>query len=166
MEEEKLKELDRASRTHPKAGVRVKVIAVRAIAKGMTRQEVGAMVNASPYSVGQWYRAYCKKGIGALEIGKGRGRKTAINTKELEEYVRQSPRNFGVQRTRWTLELLAEKVPCLKGLKAHSVWYALRRAGLSYKRVEPWLHSPDPEYVKKKPTSKNSSIKRGRTRKR
>jgi len=163
---DQLMELDRASRTHPKPGVRVKVIAVRAVAKGISRQEAGAIVNASAYSVGQWYKAYCKGGLQALEIHKGRGRKSQVDIKELEEYVRQSPRNFGIERTRWTLELLAERVPCLKGLCASSVWYALNRSGISYKRVEPWLHSPDPDYVKKKPTSKSYSPKRGRTRKR
>ena len=142
-------ELEQLSRTHPKPGIRVKVIAIRAVALGVSRQQVGALLNVSPYSVGQWYKAYLQAGIRALEIRAGRGRPSHIDVKEIEEYVRQSPRNFGVPRTRWTLQLLAEKVPSLKGLQPHSVWYVLQRAGISYKRVEPWLHSPDVDYVKK-----------------
>lgn len=162
---EQLAELDRLSRMHPKAGMRVKVIAVRAVALGTSRQSVGGMLNVSPYSVGQWFRAYTQAGLPALEIHAGRGRPTQVDTQEIEEYVRQSPRNFGIPRTRWTLQLLAQHVPSLKGLQPHAVWYALRRAGISYKRVEPWLHSPDPEYVKKNATSKTSWRKRGSSRK-
>lgn len=162
---EQLAELDRLSRTHPQAGMRVKIIAVRAVALGASRQQVGALLNVSPYSVGQWCRAYLRDGMAALEIRQGRGRRSAIEAKEIEEYVRQSPRNFGVARTRWTLQLLAEKVPSLKGLGPSAVWYALQRAGISYKRVEPWLHSPDVDYIKKNATSKGSLSKRGSSRK-
>ncbi len=88
-----------------------------------------------------------------------------VQAQEVEEYVRQSPRNFGVRRTRWTLALLAEKVPCLAGLHPSAVWHVLRRLGMSYKRAAPWLHSPDPDYVKKNAISKPSSSKRGKTRK-
>ena len=160
-----LEELDQLSRSHPKGGIRVKVIAVRAVALGATRQQVGAMLNVSPYSIGQWFKAYTNGGVQAFEIRKGRGRPTRVDPTEVEEYVRQSPRNFGVPRTRWTLELLAEKVPCLKGLRPNAVWYALQRAGISYKRAEPWLHSPDPDYLKKNATSRLSSPKHVKSRK-
>lgn len=162
---EQFAELEHLSRTHPKPGMRVKVIAIRAVALGASRQQIGALLNVSPYSVGQWCKAYLQSGIEALDIHPGRGRPSRIDVKEIEEYVRQSPRNFGVRRTRWTLQLLAEKVPSLKGLQPHSVWYALQRAGISYKRVEPWLHSPDTDYVKKNATSRSSSSKHGSSRK-
>ena len=162
---EQMAELDRLSRTHPQAGFRVKVLAIRAVALGASRQQVGAMLNVSPYSVGQWFRAFSERGLSALEIRKGRGRPAQVDSGELEEYVRQSPRNFGIPRTRWTLQLLAEHVPSLKGLRPHAVWYALQRAGISYKRSEPWLHSPDADYGKKNATSRKSSRKRGSSRK-
>ncbi len=162
---EQLTELDRLSRTHPQAGLRVKVIAIRAVALGASRQQVGAMLNVSPYSVGQWFRAYTETGLAALEIRKGRGRPTQVDNRQLEEFVRQSPRNFGIPRTRWTLQLLAEQVPSLKGLRPHAVWYALQRAGISYKRAEPWLHSPDADYSKKNAISRKSSRKRNSSRK-
>jgi transposase len=79
--------------------------------------------------------------------------------------VRQSPRNFGIARTRWTLQLLAQTVPGLQGLCPSAVWHALRRLGISYKRAEPWLHSPDPDYVKKNSTSKRSWRTPGKPRK-
>lgn len=158
-------ELDQLSRTHPQAGMRLKALAIRAVDKGYTRQQVGAILHVSPYTVGQWYRAYEQGGWPALEIHPGRGRHSRVQAREVEEYVRQSPRNFGVERTRWTLQLLAEKVPCLAGLHPSAVWHVLRRLGISYKRAEPWLHSPDPDYLKKNAASTPSWRKRAKTRK-
>lgn len=158
-------ELDRMSRTHPQAGLRLKAVAIRAVGLGHTRRQVGAILHVSPYTVGQWYRAYQQGGWAALPIRPGRGRPSRVRAEEVEEYVRQSPRNFGARRTRWTLALLAAKVPCLAGLHPAAVWQVLRRLGISYKRAEPWLHSPDPDYLKKNATSKPSSIRRGKTRK-
>lgn len=158
-------ELDQMSRTHPQAGLRLKALAIRAVGLGHTRRQVGAILHVSPYSVGQWVRAYDEGGWPALQIRPGRGRPSRVKAREVEEYVRQSPRNFGVARTRWTLALLAAQVPCLAGLHPSAVWHVLRRLGISYKRAEPWLHSPDPDYVKKNAISKPSSSRRGGTRK-
>jgi transposase len=158
-------ELDQLSRTHPQAGMRLKALAIRAVARGHTRQQVGAILHVSAYTVGQWCRAYEQGGRPALEIHPGRGRRSRANARQVEEYVRQSPRNFGVPRTRWTLQLLAEKVPCLAGLHPSAVWHLLRRLGISYKRAEPWLHSPDPDYFKKNAPSKPSWGRHGKTRK-
>jgi transposase len=72
-----------------------------------------------------------------------------VDAREVEEYVRQSPLHFGMPRTRWTLQELARTAPSLAGLRPSGVWEALRRLGISYKRAEPWLHSPDPDDVKK-----------------
>ncbi len=157
-----LAELDQLSRTHPQAGMRIKAIAIRAVAQGHSRQQVGAVLRVSPYTVGQWYKAYEQGSWRALEIRPGRGRPSRVDAREVEEYVHQSPRNFGVARTRWTLQLLAQHVPSLAGLHPSAVWHALRRLGISHKRVSPWLHSPDPDYIKKNATSRRSSTKRGR----
>jgi transposase len=145
--------------------MRLKAMAVRAVAQGYTRQQVGAILPVSPYTVGQWYRAYQQGGWAALEIQAGRGRRSRVDAQEVEEYVRQSPRHFGVPRTRWTLQELARTVPSLAGLGPSGVWLVLRRLGISYKRAEPWLHTPDPDSVKKNAISKRSSPRRARTRK-
>ena len=46
-------------------------------------------------------------GWAALEIRPGRGRPSRVDGREVEEYVRQSPCNFGVARSRWILQLRA-----------------------------------------------------------
>jgi transposase len=165
LSEQQQAELDRWSRNHPQPGMRLKALAIRAVASGHTRQQVGAILHVSPYTVGRWYRTYEQQGWSGLAIRPGRGRRSRADAREVEEYVRQSPRNFGVARTRWTLQLLAEKVPSLAGLKPSAVWHTLRRLGISYKRAEPWLHSPDPEYSKKNSRSRAWSRQRGRIRK-
>jgi len=158
-------ELDQLSRTHPQPRMRLKALAIRGVGLGFRRQQVGAILHVSPYTVGQWCRAYQQGGWSALEIQPGRGRHSQVQAREVEEYVRQSPRNFGLGRTRWTLQLLAQNVPSLAGLHPSAVWHVLRRLGISYKRAEPWLHSPDPDYVKKKPISKRSWTRRVGSRK-
>jgi transposase len=159
-------ELDHLSRTHSKPGMRLKAVAVRAVGEGHTRQQVGAILHVSPYTVGRWCRAYQQGGWAALEIHPGRGRPSRVEAREVEEYVRQSPRNFGLPRTRWTLQWLAQKVPSLAGMRPPSVWQALRRLGISYKRAAPGLTSPDPDDVKKNAISRHSSPRRARSRKR
>jgi hypothetical protein len=41
-------ELDLLPRTHPQPGMQLKAVAVRAVAKGFTRQQVGAILSVSP----------------------------------------------------------------------------------------------------------------------
>lgn len=76
---------------------------------------------------------------------------------EVARYVKQTPQNFGLQQTRWTLNALAETVPSLQGLTASAVHYLLKRLGYSYKRGQPTLHSPDPDYDEKRAHSGDAS---------
>jgi len=158
-------ELEHWSRNHPRPGMRLKALAVGAVARGFTRAQAGGILNVSPYTVGQWYQRYVRSGWAALQIRPGRGRRSGVDAPQVQGFVRQSPRNFGIQRTRWTLKLLGQTVPCLAGLQPSAVWHALRRLGISYKRAEPWLHSPDADYAKKNVTSRVSSKKREPRRK-
>jgi hypothetical protein len=67
-----------------------------------------------------------------------------------------SPRTFGKPTSRWTLQLAAEVsfaqglTPCLVSDEAIRV--ALRRLGVSWKRAQHWITSPDPAYARKKTT--------------
>ena len=147
--EEQLDELADAGRCHPKPGVRVKALAVSAVARGQTRQAVAEMFQRSAASVGAWVKRYRQQGIQGLEIAPGRGRPARVDVKELETYALQSPRSFGINRSRWTLELLAATVPSLKGFTPAGVQQALERCGIRYKRGQAWMLSPDPVFEKK-----------------
>lgn len=145
-----LDELAETGRCHPKAGVRVKALAVRAVARGQTRQAVAEMFDRSAASVGSWVKRYREQGLEGLQIASGRGRPAKVDVKELETYALKSPRAYGIDRSRWTLKLLAETVPSLKGFTPAGVQQALKRCDIRYKRGQPWMLSPDPEFDKKR----------------
>ena len=147
--EEQVQELSRAGRQHPQPGVRVKALAVLAVARGHSRQAVAEFFDRSAVSVGSWVSHYHEQGLPGLEIAPGRGRKRQVDEEELVTYALQSPRNFGLKRSRWTLQLLAQTVPSLRGFAVTGVRQALRRCHLSYKRGQAWLLSPDPDFEKK-----------------
>jgi transposase len=148
---EQLAELSAAGRRHPKPGVRVKALAVLAVARGNPRQAVAAMFDRSALSVGAWVRSYCEQGLGGLMVAEGRGRKPQADEPQVRQYALESPRHHGINRSRWTLKLLGQTVPSLRGFSPSGVRQVLRRLGLHYKRGQAWLTSPDPEYEKKPP---------------
>ena len=138
-----------AAHRHPAPHVRVKALAIRAVALGQSQADAAALCATSRQSVGAWVRRFRQGGVEALAIAPGRGRKRQVDDKQLEQYALQGPRNFGIDRSRWTLRLLAQTVPCLSGMSDSGVLAALRRCGFSYKRGQPWMLSPDPQYEKK-----------------
>jgi transposase len=83
----------------------------------------------------------------------------------LPEVVRKSPRLFGREQDRWTLESLrilceeqtGERV-CLESIRL-----ALHRFGESWKRAKRTITSPDPEYEAKRGQCSSSSRTRRRT---
>ncbi len=132
------------------AYVRVKALALLHLTQGQSPTEVAAWLRVSRAVLYLWRARYKEKGIEGFRVRPGRGPKGRADAEEIERYLRQSPRAFGVHRTRWTLQALADTVPSLRGFSRYGVQKALARAGYHYKRGQPWLHSPDPEYEKKK----------------
>lgn len=143
-------ELERLARSSPIPYVRVRAIALCHLASGKTCQEAGDAVMVHRVSVGDWARRYLAHGADGLRVSEGRGKFSKAEKGEIEAYLRRPPREFGVPRTRWTLEALVETVPCLKGMTASGAYRVLERLGFSYKRGQPRLHSPDPDYEEKK----------------
>lgn len=148
--EQQRKELEHVVRCGQPAYMRRKALVALNLAEGRSITEVARIFRVSRQSVYEWRRRYLEEGVDGLRVRSGRGRKARADLEELERYVRQSPRNFGVPRTRWTLAALAEVVPSVKGFSAYGVQRALARAGISYKRGQPRVHSPDPDYEVKK----------------
>lgn len=144
------RELRELMRTAPQPLVRIKATALWNICRGKTRNEVADLLGVSKASITAWAHRFQTEGAVGLAIRPGRGRKQVADTSELEEYIRQSPRSFGLPQTRWTLRGLANIVPSLKGFTEAGVWKALNRAGFRYKRGQPAIQSPDPEYGEKK----------------
>lgn len=148
--DEQIKELESLARRSPVPYVRVKALAVLNVARGRSRQEVAQIVCAHRESVGLWVRRYRAAGAEGFAVAKGRGKPAQVDGEELESYLRQSPRRFGLSQNRWTLRALARTVPSLQGLTDSGVYRALVRLGFRYKRGQPYLHSPDPAYAEKR----------------
>ena len=147
---EQVAELEKLARSGEPAHLRPKALALLSWAEARPVSLVSAMFRVARKTLYDWRRRYLATGVEGLRVHKGRGRPAGADLTEIGSYIRQSPRNFGIARTRWTLALLAAVVPSLKGYSRAGVQQALRRAGFRYKRGQPWLHSPDPEYLQKK----------------
>lgn len=147
------RELSRLSRTDPRPYVRVRALALCHVASGEGVGEAASAVRAHRSSVGGWVARYLAEGASGLAVRPGAGRPSGVDAEQVRDYALQSPRAFGLPLTRWTLAALAEAVPRLRGMTPSGVGRALGRIGLSYKRGQPRLHSPDPEYAAKKAPS-------------
>ena len=148
--DEQREELESVSRHGEPGYVRIKALVLLNLAEGQRLSHLARIFRVARQSIYDWRARYADRGIESLWVQPGRGRKPQVDLEDLERHVRQSPRHFGVPRTRWTLAALAQVVPSLKGMTPAGVHQALKRAGFSYKRGQPWLHSPDPEYDQKK----------------
>lgn len=158
---EQVQELEGLVRHAPVPHVRVKAIAVLNVARGCTQREAAGLVCAHREAVGRWVQRYRAQGPAGWSVRAGRGRRPRVDAAEVEAYLRQSPRQFGVAQTRWTLRALASVVPSLGGFTDSGVQRALGRLGFRYKRGQPAVHSPDPEYGEKRGAWTRSSKKPG-----
>lgn len=154
-EKEELRVLMRRAQT---PHVRVKAIALWNLAQGKKRREVADLLGVSVVSLTNWTKRFKAEGFAGLVIRPGRGRPARADEAEVAQYVRQSPQAFGLHQTRWTLRALAQVVPSVRGFTEVGVWKVLRRCGYGYKRGQPHLHSPDPQYGEKRgPWSRHST---------
>jgi transposase len=79
---------------------------------------------------------------------------TAEKAERLKELLHRSPREFGHERSTWTLELAAqvsfEQGIISEPVSDESVRRALKRLKTNWKRAKHWITSPDPHYLLKK----------------
>ena len=68
--------------------------------------------------------------------------------------LKRSPRLFDHPTTHWTLNQLAATAFAegitRRRVSAEAVRTTLVRAGITWKRAKQWIHSPDPDYARKK----------------
>jgi transposase len=79
---------------------------------------------------------------------------TPERAERLKDLLHRSPRDFGRQRSTWTLELAAqvsfEQGIISRQVSDESVRRALKRLKTNWRRAKHWITSPDPQYVLKK----------------
>lgn len=133
-----------------KAHIRRKATALWNLAQGRTPREVASFLDVSLVSLRAWVKRYQAEGMHGFAIKQGRGRPARADAAEIEALLRQSPRSFGFNQTRWTLQALSQAAQSLKGFSPPGVRKALQRCGFHFKRGQPHLTSPDPEYTEKR----------------
>jgi len=104
-------------------------------------------------------RGFNERGLAMLQKQSCRPHqlRTSIPDESLEglrELLHRSPRDFGIDRSLWSLPLAA-KIAFSQGViplktSGASVRRALLRLGVNWKRARHWITSPDPMYLQKK----------------
>jgi hypothetical protein len=143
---------------HPLFYSRERAAAILKVADGWSVRRVardGLLHDYCPETVSGWIDQFEARGVVALVVRPGRGRKPADARAELApqqaaeailETVHQSPRATGVERSRWTLAALMSAILWLKGMSVSGLSRLLRGFRIRYRRGQEYLHSPDPEY--------------------
>lgn len=68
----------------------------------------------------------------------------------MRHIVARDPGVFGVNRARWTLDLIRDACPWLGALTRSGVHGRLERLGITWKRGQAHIHSPDQLYTEKR----------------
>jgi transposase len=122
----------------------------RQIAKGL---------GCSDQAVRNVIHAFNSQGCGCLVAKSSRPLKSGAifdqtKSEQLKSLLHTSPREYGKNRSIWTLEMVAEVCFENKLTQKHvsdeTIRAVLHRMGVNWKRARDWITSPDPEYVRKK----------------
>ena len=81
--------------------VRIKAVALWNVGAGRSQREVAEFLGIGLRSVNRWVNRFRGEGGTALLVRPGRGRRPRVQLEELQRYVRQSPRGYGLPQTRW-----------------------------------------------------------------
>jgi len=157
--QEQRQQLTRLRDTACKPYVRERCAAILKVADGMSVAQVagrGLLRRRRHETVSGWLSRFEQEGVQGLRVRPGRGRKPAFSPQRGEQakqsilhLIRRDPRQCGLERSRWTLSLVAERCHWLGRISLSGMSRVLGRLGISYKRGREYIHSPDPHYVGK-----------------
>ena len=130
-----------------------------ASARGERAPVIARQLGCDDQTVRNVIHGFNASGLAVLQEGSSRPHRlrTAFSeegAERLKELLHRSPRDFGQQRSTWTLQLAAQ-VSFEQGIIDHevsdeSVRRALKRLKTNWKRAKHWITSPDPQYLLKK----------------
>ncbi len=130
-----------------------------ASARGERAPVIARQLGCDDQTVRNVIKGFNTTGLAVLQEGSSRPHRlrTAFSeegAERLKDLLHRSPRDFGQDRSTWTLELAAQ-VSFEQGLISHevsdeSVRRALKRLKTNWKRAKHWITSPDPQYLLKK----------------
>jgi len=143
--------------------------AVLAFFEGSSYAEIHARFGWATHTTSKWLGRFRAQGLAGL-ARKPRAtpppRVRGLLEAWLPTVVHESPRAFGPEQDRWTLEALQRVCEEQTGEQVclESIRLALHRFGDSWKRAKHTITSPDPEYEAKRGQCSTSSRRPPRTR--
>lgn len=132
---------------------------IRLSAEGRRPRAIAAALGCAVQSVRNALHAFNERGVESLRPQKSGPKQPErifdeAGRERLMSIAHQSPRQFGEQRSTWTLSLLAEvafEAGLTEELVSHeTIRQAILALGSSWQRAKHWLQSPDPQYALKK----------------
>lgn len=150
LSDEQFYELIKTYKTHPKSYVRSRALALVHLNEGLSLRQVAKILKVRHNAVFEWNKRFLRLGFAGLQMEKRNKRKPKMEKERLLDIVKQRPRNFGVESSRWTLKLLRTTFPELEDYTISGIWRLLKRSGVSWQKGRYQLISPDPDYEKKK----------------
>ncbi len=130
-----------------------------ASSKGERPPRIAENLGCAQQTVRNAIHEFNGRGLGALRAGSSRPREVHAAFDEdgaqaLRELLHHSPREFGKQRSLWTLEDAAqvsfEEELTERRVSGETIRATLARLGVRWERAKRWIESPDPEYERKK----------------
>ena len=130
-----------------------------ASARGERAPVIARQLGCDDQTVRNVIKGFNATGLAVLQEGSSRPHRlrttfTKEGAERLKEMLHRSPRDFGRDRSAWTLELAAqvslEQGIISREVSDESVRRALKRLKTNWKRAKHWITSPDPQYLLKK----------------
>jgi transposase len=132
---------------------------VLASARGERASQIARSLGCSDQCVRNGIQAFNDHGLAVLARRSTQPQTSAAafspeRAQRLRTLLHQSPRNFGLKTSRWTLELAAsisfEQGLVERRVSGETIRVTLARLGVKWKRAKKWITSPDPAYERKK----------------
>lgn len=130
-----------------------------ASARGERAPTIARQLGCDDQTVRNVIHGFNAAGLAVLQEGSSRPHHLRTTFSEegcqrLQDLLHRSPRDFGLDRGLWTLQLAA-RVSFEQGITScevstESVRRALKRLKTNWKRAKHWITSPDPQYLLKK----------------
>jgi transposase len=128
-------------------------------ARGIRAPAIALQLGCDDQTVRNVIHGFNASGLAVLQEGSSRPHRLRTTFSEegaerLKDLLHRSPRDFGKERSVWTLELAAQ-VSFEQGIittevSSESVRRALKRLKTHWKRAKHWITSPDAQYLQKK----------------
>ena len=151
--EERLRALTSAEREHVAAlvqarsergDVRQRAVALLAVADGQSREAAARRAGyAHGYTVSRLIQRFNARGLAALEIARGRGRKptyTPAERQQILDVLQQPPERTTDQSATWSLTLLRRRLRAhgLPQVSRDTIHRTLQHAGYRWQRTRTW----------------------------